>query len=224
MWRRRSSIALSCLPLSKRKRTRRSLIASILANSPLASLKVLSGARNWIRSPRAMVRSSSRKTSTVFGAPPVRHPHREQVCLAINSFNAGVIAFGNRELFASTREADHIAFVVIVGRRALRAREPAIYEDRVLLPDERDMAADDQLRPNRFVQRSSFAGLTTRTRCPDSWAATYSLAICLRRCSMSEPVGPVQSGKLPWRRLARDRFRSDRGRATLHRADGSRLR
>ena len=103
-----------------------------------------------------MVRSSSRKTSTVFGAPPVRHPHREQVCLAINSFNAGVIAFGNREPFASAREADHIALVVIVGHRALHAGAPAIYEDRMLLPDERDMAADDQLRPNRFVQLAAF--------------------------------------------------------------------
>ena len=92
----------------------------------------------------------------VFDAPPVGGVDCEHVGFAIDCLNATVAALGNLELFASAREADHIAFFIIVGHRALRAGDPAIYEDRVLLPDERDMAADDQLRPNRFVQLSAF--------------------------------------------------------------------
>ena len=52
---------------------------------------------------------------------------RRILSFAINSLDAGVIAFGNRKLFVSTREADHIAFFIIVSGRALHAGESAIY-------------------------------------------------------------------------------------------------
>ena len=57
----------------------------------------------------------------VLDTPPVRRSHRQQVGLAIDSLNSSVIAFGNRELFASASEANHVAFFIIVGHRALGA-------------------------------------------------------------------------------------------------------
>ena len=87
-----------------------------------------------MRSPCAMVRCSSRKTSTpksLVGLYWMRRPSarrdREQVGLAIDRFDAGVAAFGNRGLFASTGEADHIAFFIVVSDRPLDSRKAAIH-------------------------------------------------------------------------------------------------
>ena len=59
--------------------------------------------------------------------------HGKRVGLAINRFDASVVSLGNRELFAATREANNVAFFIVVRHRPLRSREAAIDENCVLL-------------------------------------------------------------------------------------------
>ena len=63
----------------------------------------------------------------VLDATAIGRRDREQVGLAINRFDAGVGVFGNRGLFASTGEADHIAFFIVISDRPLDSRKAAIH-------------------------------------------------------------------------------------------------
>ena len=88
----------------------------------------------------------------VLDTPPVRRRHRKQVGLAIDSLNSSVTAFGNRELFASASEANHVAFFVFVGDRALGAREAAIHQDGLFGSERGYMTSGDQFGANGSVQ------------------------------------------------------------------------
>jgi hypothetical protein len=61
-------------------------------------------------------------------------------------------AFGDRELFASASESNHVALFIVVGDRALCAQEVSANQNRMLLPERIDVTTGYHLGADRSVQ------------------------------------------------------------------------